>query len=463
MRAPGPNLVGFALGLRRLGFLDYVSELWREHGDVFEVRTGGRPLMFALHPDAVRHINVSNKQRYDKAASYDDVRDYLSGAGLVASTGELWRRQRKLMAPFFTPASIRTFADLMLRDATRLAERWDGSAAQGGEVDMGEEMSRVTAAIILGAMFGTDRDIPIEGIKESVEVMVEFVNRRRVGPNLPLWVPTPGNLRYKRVREFGRKVVVDIISERKAADPSTWPDDLLTRLMNARDEDTGEAMSDTLLRDESLTIFFAGHETTARTMTFVWYALAANPEVEARLHEELDRELGGREPTVADLERLPYTLRVVKEVLRLYPAVPIYARDAVEADTLGGFDVAPGTAVLLSSYHTHRHPDFWDEPERFDPDRWTPDREAQRHRYAFHPFAAGPRICLGNNFSVLESHLLLAVLGQRFRPRLPEGHVAEFDMTGVLGLVGGLPMRIERRRVDATNLAPPRVGAPAST
>jgi cytochrome P450 len=204
-------------------------------------------------------------------------------------------------------------------------------------------------------------------------------------------------------------------------------------------------MSESLLRDESITIFFAGHETTARTMTFAWYALAANPHVAAQLYEELDSVLGGRTPATDDLRQLPYTLQVIKEVLRLYPAAPIYARDAIAGDRIDGFDVPAGAAVILSPYYTHRHPDFWEEPERFDPDRWTREKEAMRHHYAYHPFAAGPRICIGNNFSLLESHLLLAVLAQRFAPRLRTGFEPRWVMQGTLGFVGGLPMVIAAR------------------
>lgn len=444
MRAPGPNLIEFGLGVRREGFLEFVGQQWREHGDVFEVRTGGAPLMFAMHPDAVQQVNVSKRKRYDKRASYDRVRKYITGEGLVASTGELWRRQRKLMAPFFTPSAVRDYGELMVRDGLGLVDRWIELAAAGEEVEIAEEMTRVTASIILQSMFGTGVDIPIAPVREAVEVMVGYSNRRFV-PTLPLWVPTPLNLRYKRLRAFVYDALDKIIAERRATEPSTWPDDLLSRLMSARDDETGEAMSETLLRDESLTVFFAGHETTARTMTFAWYALAANPEVEARLHAELDRVLDGRAPTLDDLRQLPYTLQVVKEVLRLYPAAPVYVRDAVEADTLGGFDVAPGSAVMLSPFHTHRHPEIWAEPERFDPDRWAPEREAARHRYAYHPFAAGPRICIGNNFSLFETHVLLAILAQRFAPRLRPGYAPQWEMKGVLGLANGLPMHIERR------------------
>lgn len=445
MRAPGPGLLRFIHGVRSRGFLELVGALWREHGDVFQVRIGPRTLVFAMHPDAVERVNVSHRQSYDKRASYDSVRKYLLGEGLVASTGELWRRQRRLMAPFFTPRGVQAYAELMLRDGARLVERWQALAREGAEVEISEEMTHVTASIILKAMFSAETMESIHRMKDAVETMITFVDTKMSGLRLPLWVPTARNRNYLAARELVQRSIAALIAQRRATDEASWPDDLLSRLMQARDEETGQAMSESLLRDESITTFFAGHETTARTMTFAWYALAANPEVAGRLHEELDRVLAGRTPTADDLRQLPYTLQVIKEVLRLYPAAPFYVRDAVEPDRIGGFDVPAGAAVMLSPYYTHRHPQFWEDPEKFDPDRWTREREAARHGHAYHPFAAGQRICIGNNFSLLESHLLLAVLAQRFSPRLRPGFRARWVMRGTLGLADGLPMTITAR------------------
>ena len=439
--APGPGLLRFIHGVRTLGFLEFMGRQWRAHGDVFQVRIGRRTLICALHPDAVEHVNVGQRHNYDKRASYDPVRKYLLGEGLVVSTGELWRRQRKLMAPFYTPKGVQAYAGLMLRDGARLVERWQALASAGTEVEIAEEMTLVTASIILKAMFSTETIESIHQMKDAVETMIAFVT----GVQLPLWLPTANNRRYIAAHKLVHRSINGLIARRRATDEAQWPDDLLSRLMRARDEDTGQAMAENLLRDESITTFFAGHETTARTMTFAWYALATNPTVTARLHEELDRVLAGRSPTADDLRQLPYTLQVIKEVLRLYPAAPFYVRDAIAADQLGGFDVPVGAAVMLSPYYTHRHPQFWDAPEVFDPDRWTREREAARHSHAYHPFAAGPRICIGNNFSLLESHLLLAMLAQRFTARLRPGYEPRWVMRGTLGLANGLPMMIRAR------------------
>jgi cytochrome P450 len=445
MQAPGPGLLRFVHGVRTRGLLDFVGELWREHGDTFQVRIGSRRLVFAMHPDAVEHVTVSHRKSYDKRDSYDGVREFLTGEGLVASTGELWRRQRKLMAPFFTPKGVQAYAELMIRDATRLVERWQALADDGVEVEISEEMTLVTASIILRAMFSSETMGSIHQMKDAVGTMISFADRQMLGGGLPLWLPTPKNRRYLAARELVHRSIAGLIAQRRAMDEAQWPDDLLSRLMKARDEETGQAMSEHLLRDESITTFFAGHETTARTMTFAWYALAAHPGGTERLHEELDRVLGGRTPSVDDLRQLPYTLQVIEEVLRLYPAAPFYVRDAIEADQLGGFEVPAGAAVMLSPYYTHRHPEFWEDPESFNPYRWAPEREVARHRHAYHPFAAGPRVCIGNNFSLLESHLLLAILGQRFTPRLRPGFEPRWVMQGTLGLAGGLPMAMVRR------------------
>lgn len=454
MQAPGPNVLRFVHGVRTAGFLAYVGALWREHGDVFQVRLGSRVMMFAMHSDAVERINVSGRQRYDKRASYDGVREFLLGDGLVASTGELWKRQRKLMAPFFTPKASLAYADLMLQDAARLQERWTELAARKATVEIAEEMTSVTASIILRAMFSTQTIESIEKMKSAVETLIAFTSERLASVPVPLWVPTEKNKRYLEARAMVNRSITELIAARRRMRPEEQPSDLLSRLMNARDEETGQSMSESLLRDESITTFFAGHETTARTMTFAWYALASNPDVLAKLQDELDRVLGDRAPTTDDLRQLPYTLQVIKEVLRLYPPAPFYVRDAIEPDTIGGFDVPVGASVMLSPYFTHRHPAFWSEPERFDPDRWSKEREASQHSHQYHPFAAGPRICIGNNFSLLESHLLLAVLAQRFVPKLVPGYVAEWEMKGVLGLARGLPMRIEQRAPRAVAHAP---------
>lgn len=443
---PGPTILQAFKGLGSMDFLDFIGDTWKTHGDFFELNLGFRKLLFAMHPDAVQQVNVSSGKKYDKVKSYDVVRKYLTGEGLVASTGALWQRQRKLMAPFFTPKGIQSYAGIMLRDSVELADRWDAFAASGEEVEMSEEMMRVTASIILKSMFSSELDEETLEMKDCVEYMIKYATSQEQGFHLPDWAPTKRNRKYTESRDKVHRYISKIIAHRKSISEDQWPDDLLSKLMQARDEETGEPMSENLLRDESITTFFAGHETTARTMSATWYALASNPETLEKLQAELDRELGDRTPTLEDLYRLPYTLQVVKEVLRLYPAAPFYVRDAVVDDEIDGYPVPKGSAVMLSPYFTHRHPDFWENPLKFDPDRWEPEKEKARHNYCYHPFATGKRICIGNNFSLLESQILLAVLAQKFTVKLRPGYTPVWEMQGTLGTKEGFPMTIERRK-----------------
>lgn len=440
---PSVNTWEALRGLRRAGFLEYMGELWQRYGDVFQVNVLHRRMVVAIHPDAVWHVNIENRKNYDKLQSYDVVRKFMTGDGLVSSRGELWKRQRKLMAPFYTPKGVQAYGEIMLKDGHRLLERW--SQLDGKQVEIGEEMTFVTASIILRAMFSMEADEEIISMKSAVEAMLGYANSNQTGIMIPLWIPTTTNRKYLKAREKVHTYIHSMIEQRRALPEAEWPNDLLTRLMQARDEETGEPMSEHLLRDESITTFFAGHETTARTMTYTWYALSENPHVARKLHDELASILGDRTATLEDLHHLPYTLQVIKEVLRLYPPAPFYIRDAIAEDELGGFNTQ-GLPVLMSPYYTHRHPDFWEDPLVFNPDRWTPEAEANMHPYAYHPFAVGQRTCIGNNFSLLESHILLSLLARQYAPRLAPGFTPKFIMGGTLGTSNGFPMIIEHRR-----------------
>jgi cytochrome P450 len=333
-----------------------------------------------------------------------------------------------------------------VEDGAWFRERWNAAARRGEPLDMLTEMSMLTASIILKSMFSLEAAETIDWVKGDVETMLGFASSRQMNPfRAPLWLPTPRNRAYLDARTRVHTYIQGVIEQRRMQPAERWPNDLLSRMMQARDETTGEPMSDTLLRDESITIFFAGHETTARTLAFLWYALAEHPEVAARMHAEIDAVLDDDAPTIAHLKQLPYTLQVVKETLRLYPAAPMYARDAVARDDIDGVSVPIGARMVLLPYLTHRHPDFWPDPLRFDPDRWEPSLEAARQPFAYHPFAAGQRICIGNNFSLFESHILVAMLARHFVLRKVPGHTPQWWMDGTLGSRNGLPMVVAQR------------------
>lgn len=446
---PGPK--GF-FGLKNIrdmsqeGMLNFVNECWQEYGDIFEIQIGPKKLVMVINPEHVRHITLSNAQNYEKLGTYDSVRKYVIGNGIVTSTGELWKRQRRLMAPFYTPRGVEEFADIFLHDTLAMVKRWDRLAAYQSKVEMFDEMALITASIILKAIFSTESDEDILEIKDCVETMINYASGGVTSPfRLPDWVPTGSNLHYWNAHDTVHDYINSVLDTRLAMDESDYPNDLLSKLITAEDTETGERMSRDLLRDEALTNFFAGYETSARSMSHAWYALAQNPNVKAKLHEELDRELGDAIPTLDTLKRLPYTLRVIKETIRLYPPAPMYAKDVVDDDVIDGYRIEKGSTIILLPYFTHRHPDFWEEPLRFEPNRHAPETEKARHPQAYHPFASGQRVCLGNHFSLLETHMMLAILAQRFDPKLLPGYNAKFLMRGLLEISNGLPMILEKR------------------
>lgn len=447
---PGPRSFFGLKNIRDMGqkgMLEFIEENWRKHGDIFEVVVGPQKLVIVIHPDHVRHVTLTNASNYEKLKSYEPVRKYIIGDGIVTSTGDLWKRQRRLMAPFFTPKAVQEYGDIFLSDTMAMTERWEQLAAAGTQVEMFDEMALITASIVLKAIFSTESTEDILEIKECVETMIGFAGSKGMNPlQVPDWIPTPENVNFRWARDRVTRYIDDVVDSRLEMDEADYPNDMLSKLITAQDPETGERMSRDLLRDESLTLFFAGYETSARSMSYAWYALAINPHVKARLHEELDRELGDGLPTLETLKKLPYTLRVIKETLRLYPPAPMYAKDVVDDDVIDGHCVDKGSVVLLFPYFTHRHPDFWEEPLRFEPNRHAPEAEKERHPQAYHPFASGQRVCLGNHFSLLETHIMLALLARRFDPQLPAGYEAEFVGNALLEISNGLPMILDKRQ-----------------
>jgi cytochrome P450 len=435
-----------ALTLRKKGYLHFMADVWQTQGDLALLDFGPLKLILVVHPDLVKYVTSDHAANFDKRAMYEPTRKLLLGNGLLTSVGETWRRQRRLMAPFFTPRGIQRYGSIMIDEAQAFAHRWQQKAQAGEPVEMIDEMMKITAAIILKTMFSLQTDTEVGDLKDSVTTLIQTVSNMQFQLiRLPMWMPTPVHQRYHLARTRTHAFIKMIIAQRRAMPEAQWPHDLLSQLMSTPDEETGEYLSDQQLLDECITIFFAGHETTARTMAFTWYALSQHADVEARFHAELATVLGDRTPTIGDLKQLAYASQIIHEALRLYPAAPMYARDVVQDDVINGRRIPAGSALLLMSYFTHRHPDFWPDPERFDPDRWLPEVAKARHPYAYHPFAAGQRICIGNHFSLFESQVLLAVLGQRFAPRMVRGHQPQIEMAGTLTSKNGLHMTLDPR------------------
>jgi len=420
--ASGPRglpLIGNTIGIQR-DPLGVFLEGARQCGPVVHYRFVVWHVYTVNHPDGAKRILQDNNRNYNK-----DVFDYsllkgLLGNGLLTSDGESWLRQRRLMQPAFHRQRIAGFAALMTDETETMLAGWEGLRKNGDLLDVSAAMMRLTLRIVCRALFSTD----IEREEDIIGAAFTEVNRRITNysyfPFPPLFVPTPGNRKIVASSRALRQIVDGIVSRRRQ--DSIDHDDLLSMLLHAQDADTGERMSDQQVSDEVITLLLAGHETTSNALSWTRYLLAQHPEAEAKLHDELDSVLGGRLPTMDDLERLPYNRMVIEEALRLYPPAWVVSRNAIAEDEICGYRVPAHAYVLLLPYTVHRHPDFWEHPDTFDPERFTPERSAVRPRYAYFPFGGGPRQCIGNTFAMTEAQLILATIAQRYRLSLAPDH-----------------------------------------
>ncbi|MGA9521473.1 MAG: cytochrome P450 [Myxococcaceae bacterium] len=420
--APGPRghfLLGSLPDVRRdiLGFMHALPETY---GEVVRFRLGPETVHLVRRPEHVKHVLLDNHRNYSKDTHGFRALRRILGNGLLTSDGEFWLRQRRIAQPAFHRKHIEGFASLMTHAAGEILEGWVSFARSGEAFDVAEEMTRASLRIVGRTLLGTDITAQADAVADAVTVVLHDANRRlsQLFP-MPDFVPTPYNRRFRAARATLDEIVLGMISQRRA---KPIEGDLLGMLMAARDEETGEGMSDTQLRDEVMTLFLSGHETTAGALTWTFYLLSKNPSARQRLLEEVATVLQGRTPTAADMPSLPYTTRVLQESMRLYPPAWTVTRRAIDRDTLGGYDVPAGTFVFLSPMVTHRHPEFWPDPESFDPDRFLPERFSSLPKQAYFPFGAGPRGCIGNGFAMLEAQLVLACVSQRYQLELVPDH-----------------------------------------
>lgn len=418
---PGAPLLGHVRALRR-NPLQFLQAQVRKHGDVVRLPVGPAHLILVAHPEGVRHVLQDHARNYTKQSRGFAVLRELLGQGLLTSEGEAWLRQRRLAQPAFHRQRLAGFASTMVDASTDLADMLEARADAGTAFDVAEDFTRLTLRIASTTLFGTDVSGAAQDIAEALARVQVFTYRRLIQPvPLPLGLPLPAHRRFERDIGTLHRVVHGIIARRRRDGGEHH--DLLQMMMDARDADTGEQMSDTQLRDEVLTLLLAGHETTASALAWTVMLLSQHPSVRRDLESELARELGGRAPTQEDLPRLELTRRVVDESMRLYPPAWSFSRVAAEEDVVGGFRIPQGAYVLLAPWVTHRHPGVWDNPEGFDPDRFLPEQEQSRPRFAWFPFGGGPRQCIGNQFAMMEQVLVLATLLQRVRLNLTPGQV----------------------------------------
>lgn len=437
---PGPKGTLIAGNLRDFSQhrLDFFVKVARDYGGLASFRFGPRRVFLASAPNLIEQVLVTDAKHYVKhfgARMYKPV----LGNGLVTSEGDFWLRQRRLSQPAFLKSRVLSYAPIMGELTRGMLARW----RTGQQVDVHFEFSQLTSAIALKTLFGLDDPGDREAFSQSLRKAFDLLSDRfRTIVNFPLWMPTPRNVRTKRAISHLYKVVDGFISAGQARkEPG---DDLLSRLVSARDED-GSRMTAAQLRDEAMTLYLAGHETTALTLTWSWYLLATHPDAEAKLVEEWSRVLGGRTPTPDDLPNLPYTDAVITESMRVYPPVYLIGREATTDLELGGYRVRKGYTVFMSQWVNHRDPKHFPDPEVFRPERWLDGLAKRIPKYAYYPFGGGPRVCIGNTFALMEAAILLATVGQRYRFTLDPGAVIDTNPQITLLPKYGVPATLQMR------------------
>jgi cytochrome P450 len=418
--------------------LDYFTAMAQKYGDVSGMRIGKFRSFFINRPDLIEDVLVNNARLYHKGRVLR-ANKYLFGEGLLTSEGDFWLRQRRLAQPAFHRARVNAYAATMAEYAGQLIETW----RNGEERDIHEEMMQLALRIVSKTLFDADVMRDAKEIGETLDVLLQIAANFGRTILVPLWVPSPRNIRAKLGIKRLEKVIYRIIAERRAGGRDSG--DLLSILLHAQDED-GSHMNDRQLRDETITLFLAGHETTANTLAWTWWLLAQNPAVEKKFHEELDGVLGGRVPEVDDLPRLAFLNNVLTESLRLYPTAWGMARLAAEEHEIAGYPLRRGYGVAFAQWVIHRDPRWFDAPLEFRPERWENGLAKQLPRFAYFPFGGGPRQCIGNTFALMEASVVLATIGQKFRFRLLPEHKVTPLASITLRPKNGIQVRLETRK-----------------
>jgi cytochrome P450 len=437
---PGPKgtLLGGNLRQFRSGLLDFLLQTARDYGPLASFRIGQRRVFLASGPDLIEQVLVTDAKYYIKHFGARAFKPVL-GNGLVTSEGAFWRRQRKLIQPAFLKSRVASYAPVMAEQTEHMLASW----TPGKSVQIDFEFEGLTSTIALKTLFDLDDPGDRDRFSDTLKLAFDLMNARlRRLFKLPLWVPTPTNRRLQSaVAELDRRIQGFIAAGRARQNPGN---DLLSRLLLAHDED-GTGMTDRQLRDEAMTLYLAGHETTALALTWTWYLLSQHPYVEEKLVSEWQHVLAGRPPTVKQLNSLPYTAAVIAESMRLFPPVYVIGREATMDLELGGYRVKRGYTVLMSQWVSHRDPKYFPSPEEFRPERWEDGLARRIPKYAYYPFGGGQRICVGADFALMETAIILAAVGQRYRFTLDADAVIEIKPQITLLPANGIPATLQRR------------------
>ena len=439
---PGPGPLALP-GLMRKLWTDRLSLLGdaaREFGDVVRFSMGPKTIYFFNHPDHAKHVLADNAANYHKGMGLTEARRRLLGDGLLTSEGELWRQQRRTIQPAFRRERIAGFATVVTDEAAVMLDRLQAHVG-GGPVDVVAEMTRLTIGVLGQTLFDMDLS-PLRFLGGAFEVAQDqaMFDMVTLGA-LPLWLPLARNRRFRTARRQLDDAVHTLLA-RHERDGESSGNDVISQLRRAYRDEPNAGLRRRRLRDELVTILLAGHETTASTLSWTWYLLARHPEAAQAMHAEAAEVLGDRVPGYQDVARLPYTTMVIQEAMRLYPPVWGLPRKALGPDEIGGYQIPAGADVMISPYTLHRHKGFWADPDQFRPERFEGAAAGHAHRYAYIPFGAGPRVCVGSHLGMLEAILVAAMVARRFRLDLADGADPVPEPMLSLRVRGGLPMRV---------------------
>jgi cytochrome P450 len=391
----------------------FCTEAVRTHGDFVSLDLGFSQGYIVCHPAHVKEVLQEKNRNFGKGKSWEAMR-HVIGNSLATADGEYWLRQRRLVQPAFHRERLVRIASLVVESIERRLEGWQKNAANGTPVDLTRELKQLAIDGFLRSMFGTSLTAEeAAGLDAALRDIAEGIGVALVGSFLPNFVPLPGRGKFRRAVETLDRVIFRVLRDRRSSGAPV--DDLLGMLLDARDEETGERMDDQQLRDELVGLFMAAYETTSLSLGWTFYALTQHPDVEQRLASEVGRAIGDRSPRFEDLKELGYARMVFEESMRRYPPGWVLPRQADADDEIGGYPVRAKSFVLVCNFLTHRHPEFWEEPDRFDPERFSPERAASRSKYAFLPFGAGPHQCVGNAFAMMQAQFILAAALARYR------------------------------------------------
>lgn len=444
---------------RDLSTLQVLIELSKNPIAAFGARAYREPYVYARSwvqhflmvndPEGIKRVLLDNAENYVKSVQFQRLTRPALGNGLVNAEGASWRLQRRTIAPMFQMRHVAGFADAMAETTEELVARWQ-KQPDGHVLDVADAMMQLTYHIISRTMFSRSVDMEYKPMADAIALYLETQGRFDVlgAMGLPNWVPTPNRVRARGPLNFFRKALKAVIARRRAEivkDAGSGPNDLLTLLLTTEDPEGGALFGEAEVFDNVMTFFFAGHETTANLLAWTFYLLSEFPEWDERLACEASDVLDGRTPSADDIGKLPLMRMVLEESMRLYPPAPLISRDSFGPDRVGGIDIERGTSVLISPWILHRHRALWDNPDYFEPERFAPGRKGKIHRFAYIPFGAGPRICIGMGFSLQEATIILAAIIQRFRLKLMEGHPVEPQARLTLRPKHGLRMRLVRR------------------